>query len=208
MRYALILLVALTAPAFGQQPSLIFDGCVDSAGQPVRAVVDASQRQFVRIADEGGRPVLLYNPDALPRRRDSTRSFLFAQACARVNLGMPSHGIGVADARRADCWGVETLRRSQLIVDPAGVAAVQADLDLDEDEWSRLPGPVRTFDLVSCRGEAIRLPSAARPDGNRRAVNACLHACGDRLFRCQKGALSEAGACMSTFDACEAACGR
>ncbi|MCB1927850.1 MAG: hypothetical protein KDH17_07410 [Rhodocyclaceae bacterium] len=208
MRYALILSAILIAPAHAQQASLIFDGCVDAAGQPVRAVADVSQRQFVRIATEDGRPVLRYNADALPRRRDLTRGFLFAQACARVNLGMSPDGISVADARRADCWGLETLRRSQWINDSADVSRLEADLDLDADEWARLPGPAHPFSLASCRREALRLPSATRPDGDRRAANACLHACGDRLFRCQKGALSEAGACMSAFDACEAACGR
>ena len=208
MRYALLLSAALAAPAHAQHASLFFDGCVDAAGRPVRAVADASQRQFVRIANEGGRPALLYNPDVLPRRRDVTRGFLFAQACARLNLGMRSESVSLADAHRADCWGLETLRRSQWIVDPAGVAALEADLHLDADEWARLPGPERRFDFASCRREAIRLPSAARAEGDRRALNACLHGCGDRLFRCQDGALREAGECMQAFDACEAACGR
>ncbi|MCB1906091.1 MAG: hypothetical protein KDH15_01880 [Rhodocyclaceae bacterium] len=208
MRYALILSAALFAPAHGQQPSLTFDGCVDSAGRPVPAVPDGGQREFVRVRDDGGRLALVYNPDALAERSEATRSFLFAQACARINLGLPATGISAADAHRADCWGLETLRRSRLIIDPDGVAAVQADLDLSADEWSRLPGPERRFELASCQRQAIRLPSADRPDADRRALNACLHGCGDRLFRCQGGALSVAGDCMRVFDACEADCGR
>jgi len=201
------LLVASAATA-QQAPSLVFDGCTDASGRPVPAVVATGQAEFVASRTNAGRAELHYNPDALPRRKDATRAFLFAQACARHNLGLPPSNPTPEQARRADCWGLATLMRSQLVADEAGVAAIQADLGLSDEEWARLPGPRRTFNLAACYREALRLPSSAPPSASQSALNACLHACGDKLFRCQGGALSSGGACMSAFDACEAACGR
>ncbi|MCB1888195.1 MAG: hypothetical protein KDH20_11365 [Rhodocyclaceae bacterium] len=203
----ILLVVSLAAPA-EQTPSLVFEGCTDARGGPIPAVAEPSQAAFVETRQGSAGAELHYNADALPRRKDLTRAFLFAQACARHNLGLAPTGLSVSEARKADCWGLSTLMRSQLVADESGVAAIQADLDLSADEWARLPGPARAFNLGACYREAIRLPSSAPPSGNQRDLNACLHGCGDRLFRCQGGALSASGACMQQFETCEAACGR
>ncbi len=210
MRYLVPLPALLVASAAlaQQTPSLVFDGCTDAAGRPVVAIADAGQAEFVVSRSNAGRAELHYNANALPRRKDATRAFLFAQACARHNLGLPAAGATPQQARQADCWGLATLMRSQLVSDDAGVAAIQADLDLSAEEWARLPGPPRSFNLAACYREALRLPSSAPPSAGQSALNACLHACGDKLFHCQGGALSGGGACMDAFDACEAACGR
>ncbi len=202
-----LFVVSLAAQA-QQTPTLVFEGCADARGGPIPAVAEVGQAAFVETR-QGSRGVELhYNADALPRRKDLTRAFLFAQACARHNLGMAPVGLSVTDARKADCWGLSTLMRSQLVTDETGVAAIQADLDLSAEEWGRLPGPARVFDLGACYREALRLPSSAPPSANQRDLNACLHACGDRLFHCQGGSLSASGACMQQFESCEAACGR
>lgn len=210
MRIAIILAVA-AAPqlAMAQQTtSLVFEGCVDARGAAVPAVAAPQQPAFVEARSTASGVELHYNAEALPGRKDLTRAFLFAQACARQNLGLGASGLGVADARKADCWGLATLMRSGLVPNEAAVAAIQGDLDLSADEWARLPGPPRSFNLAACYTEAIRLPSSAPPGRHQQDLNACLHACGDRLFRCQGGALSAAGACMNQFETCEAACGR
>lgn len=205
---ALGLALLLPALAHAQQAvSMTFDGCVDAQGAQVPARPMPSQSAFVETRMVGGRAELHYNPGALPGRKELTRAFLFSQACARHNLGLAATGLSPGEARRADCGGLATLLRSRLIVDQAGVDAIQADLDLSADEWARLPGPPRSFDLAACYREALRLPSSAPPGASQRELNACLHACGDRLFRCQGGALSSGGGCMNDFDSCSAACG-
>lgn len=189
-------------------PSLSFDGCVDRQGRAVPATADPQQSAFVetRLADGGAE--LRYNPDALPQRKDLTRLFLFSQACARINLGIDPATASIDEARRADCWGLTSLLRSKLVEGDAQVAAIQGDLDLSADEWARLPGPPRSFALAACYREAIRLPADGPPSASQASLNACLHACGDRLYRCQGGALSSGGACMGEFERCEAGCGR
>lgn len=204
----LCLALALSLPAHAVQPvSMTFDGCVDEHGAQVAARPAPAQAAFVETRLVDGRAELHYNPDALPGRKELTRLFLFAQACARHNLGIAGGTISPDEARRADCWGLTTLLRSRLVGDEQGVAAIQADLDLGADEWTRLPGPPRRFELASCYREALRLPSAAAPGASQVELNACLHGCGDRLFHCQGGALSAGGSCMHAFDTCSAACG-
>lgn len=209
MRFALVLaLLCLPSLAAAQiAPSITFDGCVDAAGQAVPARLAPAQAAFVETRSVQGRPELHYNPQALASRGELTRAFLFAQACARLNLGLPPLLDSPAAVRRADCWGLAMLMRSGLVTDEREVARIQADLDLGAGEWQRLPGPVRSFELAACTREALRLPSL-RPAGlPQDALNACLHRCGDRLFRCQRGALSAGGECIEAFDRCEAGCG-
>jgi len=211
MRLAFLIALCVLAPGVQAQqtePSLVFEGCADARGAPVPAVADTGQAAFVESRQAAAGAALYYTPEALPKRKDLTRAFLFAQACARHNLGLAASGLSLDDARKADCWGLATLLRSQLVGDEAGVAAIQADLDLSPEEWARLPGPPRAFNLAACYREALRLPSSAPPSARQENLNACLHACGDRLFHCQGGALSSSGACMNAFESCEAACGR
>ena len=206
--FGALLGLLLPLSAYAQQPlSMTFDGCVDARGQEVKARPSPGQAGFVATRFDHGRAALHYNPDALPRRKELTRLFLFSQACARHNLGIAASGISVAEAKRADCWGLATLMRSRLVADQAAVAAIQADLNLSADEWARLPGPPRNFDLGSCYRQALRLPSSAPPSAGQSDINACLHDCGDRLFKCQGGALSAGGPCMSRFEVCSAECG-
>ena len=94
--------------------------------------------------------------------------------------------------------GVTTLSRSGLLGDAAELATLQAELDLADDEWAQVPGPQRRFDLGACRSTALRMPAAG--SGNEQ-WDACVHRCGDRLYRCGR---SES--CMSTFRQCTAGC--
>ena len=185
----------------------IYGGCVDARGAAVPALSDDQLPAVVATGVEAGRAVIRYNPAALPRLLPVTRSFLFAQACARINLGYPALGELDADqARRADCAAADSLRRSGLLA--AGAQpALEADLKLAEDEWAWVSGPRRGFALDACPSGSGRglygEPAAGQP-----GWNACVRACAAPLYRCQaRCAAGRCADCESAYASCIAGCG-
>lgn len=204
MRALLVLatILGLVAGA-AQAGSLDLDNCVDGSGRTVPGRLDTSLDVLVRAGSEEGRTVLRYNPDVLPDLSDQARQFFFAHACAQVALREPAAQPTPARARRADCLGVATLQASGLLRDAAAVEALQAELVFSAAEWTRLPGPPRSFDLAACpRQSGLRLPLATPPSAGQMEWNGCVRQCGDRLYHCR------GENCQAAYERCEAACRR
>jgi len=180
---------------------ITYDGCTDYRGRTVQSVQDLSLPAVAQSVKDMGGAVIRYNPTVLPRLSDKTRLFLYAQVCAALNLGYPAgSALTLAQARRADCWGVTTLTRSGLLAGAEDLAAIQTELVFSGEEWALLSGPPRDFDLGACRVGALRMPDGRTAPGNER-WDACVHRCGDRLYRCGRS-----DACMSVFQQCTARC--
>jgi hypothetical protein len=188
------------------QVQTTFDGCTDHSGQAVSSQLDPGLPAVVGTSLDSGRPVIHYNPGQLPELAPAARLFLFADECARHSLGLPPVGpLTLAQAGAADCAAVEMLARSHLVADEAALHGIEAELAATDPQWQRLPGPPRQFQLVACyrgwRGRIHLGPTTEQP-----AKNACVHACGDKLWQCQNGHLSDQGACMETYRACSGLC--
>lgn len=199
--YSTIALLGL-AHGVSAQVQTTYHGCTDADGNPVAALADPGLERVLETRIEGGRAVIRYNEAALPRLLPESRLFLFAQECARHHLGLPlGDAADAQSAQRADCAGLDTLRRSGLVVDEQ-VGALARDLRLTADEWQKVPGPVREFRLEACPARsaerhALDHPSASQPDWN-----ACVRGCGERRRACNP--TSEA--CDEGYDRCVSMC--
>ena len=187
------------------------EGCVDAAGAPVPSIEDDALPNPALAGSEGGRPILRYNPGALPRLSPPPRTFFYAHECARIALGAPHAADRTAEtARRADCQAVAILRESKLLEGAEAVARLESELRFSDAEWNAIPGPRREFRLADCTARGVlRLPSAAPPGEARLRHDRCVQICGDRLWQCQN-ACREPGCragCESGFGRCESACG-
>lgn len=207
VRHLLLLLCAWSAAVFATDDEPIYGGCVDAAGAGVISLIDTQLPAVVATSTEAGRAVIRHNPQALPRLLGATRSFLYAQACARLNLGFAADGVLTAEqARRADCAALATLRRSGLLGDTS-LDALEADLSLSEAEWAEVPGPRRPFALRACpatRG-ALRLPAGDAVESL--AWNACVRACAAPLYQCQaRCAAGGCADCEAAYARCNRAC--
>ena len=182
------------------------DSCFDAAGKAIPGQLDTALPVLVRAGMQVGRRVIRYNPDLLPEVSAGAKQFFFAHECARAAMGArPGSQATLAQARRADCVALSTLRSSGLLGGPNAVPALQAELVFSDEDWSRLPGPRRSFDLPACPAQAgIRLPLAMPPSDGQMEWNSCVRTCGDQLLRCQHKGASEG--CQGGYDRCEAAC--
>jgi hypothetical protein len=197
LRLVFTLIAAAVLPALAGAQDLTFRGCTDAAGRAVESRFDEAAPQLVSTVREKGRAVIVYNPRALPDISDAARAFLYAHECARHNLGLAREARSPENARAADCWGLSTLQRSGLLRESGDVIALQSELVFTPAQWQRIPGPARGFELSQCPQRAMRM-APSDP-----AWNQCVHACGDRLFRCGRS-----GACLAEYDRCEAGCKR
>lgn len=195
---AVLALLALTA--WGQVQTT-YAGCTDADGVPVAAVSDSSLEHVVASRAGSGRAEIRYNDAILARLQPESRLFLFAHECARHNLGLAVDGARVeADARRADCWALETLERSGLVT-PARVDALERDLQFSEAEWTRVPGPPREFRLRSCAAENAARHVLSRPSAGQPGWNACVRSCGDHRRAC-----AGEGRCDDAYERCVSMC--
>lgn len=203
-----IALATACATPWAAEEVTIFEQCVDRRGNSVPVLPDTGQATLVRSAIEAGRTVIRYNPAALPRLSPSGHLFFYAHQCAR--LGVDKAGKNMADARTADCVGLNTLLDGGMLK-YGDLPALQAELSFSDAEWELLPGPPRAIDLSTCRPTGpgvLRLPLATPPSARQTAWNDCLRACADRLWSCQKSCgSSECGNCLATYGQCKAACG-
>lgn len=208
LRPVLLFLLLLAGSAFAADEEPIYGGCMDARGSAVVTLIDPQLPSAVATATEAGRAVIRHNPDALPRLLAASRSFLYAQACARLNLGYPADGeLGLAEAQRADCAALATLQRSGLLANTS-LPALEADLRFSDSEWAALPGPRRTIGFSACpppsRGN-LRLPGAEAAGSP--AWNACVRACAAPLYQCQaRCAAGGCADCQAAYDRCNRAC--
>jgi hypothetical protein len=195
----------LVATAAGAAEIVTYESCTDATGRTVAVEADQTLPVLVQTGSDGRQVLIRHNPALLPRLQPSTRLFFFAHECARHSLG---GGGGEARARQADCIGLATLLQAGLLK-PEDLPALQLDLSFTAEEWSLLPGPPRSFDLAACPARGVvKLPPAVAPGARQSQWNACVHACGDRLWHCGKGCSSEACAsrCDEPYRQCVAAC--
>lgn len=178
-----------------------YHGCTDADGRTVAAVSDPALDRVV-ASRPGGAPELHYNEAVLPRLTAESRLFLFAHECARHNLGLPVDGARTAaDARRADCHGLDSLLRSGLL-DAARIDALERDLQFSADEWERIPGPPRTFALRACTADSAAKGLLTRPTPAQPEWNACVRGCGERLRACAPHSV----ACDDAYERCVTLC--
>ncbi|HZV54213.1 MAG TPA: hypothetical protein VFF82_04670 [Rhodocyclaceae bacterium] len=186
-----------------------FDSCTDAGGRVVAAEADYGQRTLVQTTYAGGQPTIRYNPGVLPRLTPAARLFFYAHECARHALGAAGKPLTATRAQQADCVGLATMLTADLVTRDQ-LDGLQGQLNFSESEWELLPGPPRSFNLAACRPSGgLRLPSPETPSVQQGTWNACARACGDRLWKCQKGcrgAACETG-CLDSHRQCEAACG-
>lgn len=205
MRRSLLLgavLMQLCAGGGAQaQEQTSYHGCIDADGRAVAAVSDPALERVV--ASRAGRaPEIRYNEAILPRLTAEARLFVFAHECARHNLGLPVEGARTeADARRADCHGLESLLRSGLL-DGARVDALERELQLSPEEWAQVPGPPRSIALRACTAENAAQRLLLRPTSARPEWSACVRSCGERLRSCAP----KTAACDDAYERCVALC--
>ena len=192
--------------------SFSFAGCVDSRERPVVSQADPALPVLVETRLVEGSRVIFYNPSLLPQLLPETRAFLYAHECAWTRLGLPIDlDRTETNAHRADCWAANTLLRSKLIKGNAGLDAIEADMALADADSAKLPGPPRVLQLASCvagksnisttshQGTVLKLnENPASP-----AWNACMQACGSRLYACGRSS-----SCTSSFNQCTAGCAK
>ena len=185
--------------------------CTDANGRSFKAQADTSLPVIVRFGGEDGRRVIRHNPELFPELSPLAREFFFAQSCARLAMGLPPAALPTpAQARRADCVALGTLQASGLIGQgAAAIDRLQNELAFSDEEWQLLPGPKHAIDLSACSAQpgVVRLPLRGEPTAAQMEQNACVRQCGDRLYACQgRGKRDGEGACLSTYQQCEAGC--
>jgi hypothetical protein len=194
----------------GASETITFESCSDTAGRSVAVIADETLPKLVASGNDTEVPAIRYNPSLLPRLKPATRLFFFAHECARHAMGDAAKpALSVARARQADCLGLTTLLASGLLK-RAEMADLQADLSFSEAEWALLPGLPRSFDLAGCSVPGVVvLPPATLPSEKQAAWNACVRACADRLWTCQKKCRGRdcVAPCLDTHGQCQAACG-
>lgn len=193
------------------QTTLIFEGCVDARGTPVRSLADPALKRAFETRLVGGEPVIHYNatvPQGVP---ELARTFFYAHECARVELGIAINAPrSVGDAWRADCRALGSLVHSGLIGDN-GVARLQEQLDsLAPAARDLLPGPPRLINLQACsrtlKDDRVRLPRT--PGGSEAQWNTCVQPCADQLLSCQRATCGgvDCPACLPAHETCVARC--
>lgn len=189
---------------------LIFDSCLDAQGRTVTAIADSEQAVLVRSDSQESQPSIRYNPDVLPGLGSVSRLFFYAHQCARLGLPAGAAESAAEIARQADCLGLGALIGGKLLR-REDVPALQAALTFSDAEWALLPGPPRSFNLANCRvsgGGVLQLPLARQPSPRQTVWNNCIHACGDRLWTCQKRCgHADCANCLSAFSLCKSGCG-
>jgi hypothetical protein len=208
-RHLLAMATLAIAQASMAGEAATFESCTDVAGHTVNAVVDDTQATLIRSTYEAGQPTIRYNPSILPNLGFAARQFFYAHECARHALGDAAKAtLPVTRARQADCVALATLVNSELLK-REDIPDLQSQLIFSEKDWEALPGPSRSFNLSGCRtGGVLRLPAATSPGAGQVSWNACVRACADRLWTCQKGCRGEAcSPCTETHSQCEKTCG-
>lgn len=198
-------------PADGQTASF---NCLDAAGQPVPSTTDTASPVLFRTEVKDGAARIVYNPERLTRLSQQSTLFLYAQECARLNMGMAgAQQNSLEQARSADCRAINRLKAAGQVT-AEEIPFIEGDLVLSEDEWREVAGPVRGFALAACQGDQPVLAQAAPADGNTLAMvragaaatpawDACVRRCAQPMLRC-----GGSESCLTPHLACVDRCGQ
>ena len=200
LKYALVLLF-VAGPALATP---IPESCADERGRTIAVEADYAQAPLVRIEQRQQMPVIRYNPRVLSRLTPGMHLFFVAQACARAGSATASPTYALA--HRADCTAYRMLQTNGYL-NESELADFARQFVFSAEEWEKLPGPPRAFHFGNCdaAGNLLRLPPTTPPSARQSDWNACAHACGDRLWHCQRGGDQET--CLNAYDTCLKGCG-
>lgn len=204
--------------AAAEQPAAY--ACHDAAGKIVPSATDTSSPYVFRTVVKDGVASIVYNPNRLARLSQQSTLFLYAQECARLNMGMAgSQQNTLLQARTADCRAINNLKKAGQVTDEE-IPFIEGDLVFSDEEWKEVAGPVRGYALATCNGDqpdpstlVATAPAQAQTalvSGNRVALArmsnspawaACVRKCAQPMLRC--GANQK---CQDPHLACVARC--
>jgi hypothetical protein len=155
MLFQLFVVAALLATPMSARAQITWDGCVDISGAPVASVPDSTINDVAVARREGGHPVIRYNPQVLASISNTSRLFWYLHECGHHVLGHGFQYVGLQHERDADCWAAVKLKElKQLTTNRLNTLA--AEFAPNPGDWSHLPGPMRTMDIVNCAALAGR----------------------------------------------------
>ncbi|MBC8288316.1 MAG: hypothetical protein H8E42_12645 [Nitrospinae bacterium] len=147
-----IFLMTFSLPAWAQE-SLDNAYCSDYHSARVKIVSDSSARKLTEASmTASGRSVIRINLGQLNELSNNARSFAVNFSCGRLVLGHLVKGAeDIYDhydqVGNADCWAAGKLFYSGRI-DKNGVTALEEEINqLNREQWSHFPGPVRVVAL-------------------------------------------------------------
>ncbi len=127
--------------------------CSDYHGNRVQVIPDSSARQMAEAGiSTFGVPQIRVNPTQLKELSPKTRAFAINHVCANLVLGHLVRSVdNIYDhydrVGNADCWAAGKLFYGD-IIDKDGVDAIEAEINqLNREQWSHFPGPVRVVTL-------------------------------------------------------------
>ena len=208
-----------TTTAAAQPAGAPADGafnCLDAAGKPVPSVNDTASPLLFRTEVKDGTARIVYNPERLTRLSQQATLFLYAQECARLNMGMAGvQQNSLEQARAADCRAINRLKAAGQVTNDE-IPFIEGDLILSDAEWTDVAGPQRGFALSACQGDmpVLAQQQAASAGGNTLAMvragatatpewDACVRRCAQPMLRC-----GGSESCLTPHLACVDRCGQ
>ncbi len=147
-----VFLTAFSLPAWAQE-SMDSMYCSDYHSAHVKMVSDSSARKISEASmTAGGNSVIRVNSGQLSDLSANARSFAVNFSCARLVLGHLVKGAEniyqhYDQVENADCWAVGKLFYSERI-NKEGISALEEEINqLNREQWSHFPGPVRVVSL-------------------------------------------------------------
>ena len=147
-----IFLITFSLPAWAQES---FDKmyCSDYHSARVKIVSDSSARKLSEAGmTASGQSVIRVNSGQLKNLSKNARSYAVNFSCASLVLGHLVKGAeDIYDyydqVGNADCWAVGKLFYNDQI-DKNGITALEEEINqLNRENWSHFPGPVRVVSL-------------------------------------------------------------
>ena len=147
-----IFLTAFSLPAWAQES---FDNmyCSDYHSARVKIVSDSSARKLSEAGmTTGGSSIIRINAGQISDLSANARSFAVNFSCASLTLGHLVKGAEDINDHynqvgNADCWAAAKLFYNGRI-DKEGVTALEEEINqLNREQWSHFPGPVRVVSL-------------------------------------------------------------
>lgn len=194
-------------------------GCVDARGIPVMDIPDPRVNDIaVSTLAPNGAPIIVYNPYIALSVSNTTRRFFYFHECGHHVLGHVLGGsIPFVSEQAADCWAARTLvQRGEFTLND--LQQVQLEISRSPGDWSHLPGPQRSMNLIAlCMGGGSSGASAEessspteRYAGKHANWDQCYDACKTRQDSCEENRCSrlDGDAWDACYDRCQSAMDR